>query len=161
MRLLLWKILFVIAVGNDMIHAHRAKRLVAFKKGSTFFARLNYKIASVPWTTIFAQATGFKAAWHLPDGTRTQRSIDDIHSTTALMYESHGLNGAACLASNICELFKKSNNKNGVIGKIIKLLSGASNTNWTHAEDYPLLNCEQHRTLCPLQLIGVDGFTEA
>lgn len=40
MRLLFWNILLVMAVCSDSILANRAKRFVAFKKGSTFFVSI-------------------------------------------------------------------------------------------------------------------------
>ncbi|XP_015110391.1 uncharacterized protein LOC107036763 [Diachasma alloeum] len=159
MRLLFWIVLFVMAVGCDFVRSHRAKRVVAFRKGSTFFYRLNYKISSIPWTTIFAQASGFKVAWPLPDGTRSRRSLPDLHSAAEHMYESHGFDGHACLVQNICEALNYARQRGGAIGKILKLLASASNSNWTDAEN-PLVDCEQHRAPCPLQLISVDGFSE-
>lgn len=54
-----------------------------------FQYRLNYKINSLPYTTIFAQAAGFKAAWELPTTgePRNVRSVPDIHECAELVYE--------------------------------------------------------------------------
>jgi len=53
-----------------------------------FQYRLNYKINSIPNSTIFAQAAGFKAAWELPTGgPRNVRSVPDIHKCAELVYE--------------------------------------------------------------------------
>jgi hypothetical protein len=50
---------------------------------------LNYKINSLPNTTIFAQAAGFKVAWKLPVAgeTRHIRSVHDIRECAELVYE--------------------------------------------------------------------------
>ncbi|KAH0549489.1 hypothetical protein KQX54_009728 [Cotesia glomerata] len=87
--------------------------------------RLNYKIASVGWTTIFNQASGFKVSWHLPDGTNTKqkRSIYDLHDDIKFLYQSHGLNGQSCLARNICEAMRYAKREDGVMAKILKLLA--------------------------------------
>ncbi|XP_026826237.1 uncharacterized protein LOC105282172 [Ooceraea biroi] len=138
----------------------RPIRSLAFREGSTFFYRFNYKINSLPYTTIFAQAAGFKAAWKLPAAGehRHIRSVSDIHEYAELMYESHGFNGRSCLLKNICQALQYTERKDGVVRKILKLLAGSYINNSTWHED-PLF-CERHIRDCPLQLIGFNSFAE-
>ncbi|XP_012232297.2 uncharacterized protein [Linepithema humile] len=126
-----------------------------------FQYRLNYKINSLPYTTIFAQAAGFKATWELPTTGRPRniRSVTDIHKCTELMYESHGFNGRSCVLKNICQALQYAERQDGIIGKILKLLAGSYINNSTWHED-PLF-CEHHTRNCPLQLIGFNGFLES
>jgi hypothetical protein len=53
--------------------------------------RLNYKVNTLPYTTIFAQASGFKVAWELPAGQQFGKarkvSFDDLHEGASLVYE--------------------------------------------------------------------------
>ncbi|XP_077267211.1 uncharacterized protein LOC143900096 isoform X2 [Temnothorax americanus] len=123
--------------------------------------RLNYKINTLPYTTIFAHAAGFKAAWELPTtgGPRNVRSVPDIHKCAELVYESHGFDGRSCLLKNICQGLQYVKRKDGVIGKILKLLAESYINNRTWHED-PLF-CEYHTTNCPLQLVGFNSFTES
>ncbi|RLU22105.1 hypothetical protein DMN91_006485 [Ooceraea biroi] len=125
-----------------------------------FQYRFNYKINSLPYTTIFAQAAGFKAAWKLPAAGehRHIRSVSDIHEYAELMYESHGFNGRSCLLKNICQALQYTERKDGVVRKILKLLAGSYINNSTWHED-PLF-CERHIRDCPLQLIGFNSFAE-
>ncbi|XP_057331712.1 uncharacterized protein LOC130671680 [Microplitis mediator] len=159
LRLLIFMAVLVLAVDVYSINAHRPRRSLAFRKGSTFFYRLNYKINSVAWTTIFAQASGFKVSWHLPDGAKQKRSVDHLHDDVKFLYDSHGFNGQSCLARNICEAMSYANRKDGVMAKILKLLARTSNTNCTHDED-SVLECQQYTEACPLQLISINGFPE-
>lgn len=55
----------------------------------SFQYRLNYKINTLPNTTIFAQVAGFKAAWKLPTAGeyRHIRSVPDIYGYAELLYE--------------------------------------------------------------------------
>ncbi|KAK0180187.1 hypothetical protein PV327_005856 [Microctonus hyperodae] len=122
MRLQLWIYIVTIVITIECGHGHRTKRRIAFPKGSSFFYRLNYKINSLAWTTIFAQATGFKVAWPLPDSSRTQRSIGNILDDINLLYESHGFNGPSCIAKNFCEALNYIKQKDGVLVKIIKII---------------------------------------
>ncbi|XP_074110853.1 uncharacterized protein LOC141535029 isoform X2 [Cotesia typhae] len=126
--------------------------------------RLNYKIASVGWTTIFNQASGFKVSWHLPDGTNTKkkRSIYDLHDDIKFLYQSHGLDGQSCLARNICEAMRYAKREDSVMAKILKLLARTSNTNCTNCTDEKDFQVECHRYTrrCPLQLISIDDFSD-
>ncbi|XP_034935142.1 uncharacterized protein [Chelonus insularis] len=159
MKLNLWTCFFMLAVDFDWTEAVRYKRVVAFQKGSSYFYRINYKINSVSWTTIFAHASGFKVVWPLPDGSRSRRAIENPHESIHLMYESYGLNGQTCLSSNLCEAINYAEHKGGIMSKILKLLARTSNANWTHVEDLTL-ECKQHMMACPMQLINVNSFFE-
>ncbi|XP_011166497.1 uncharacterized protein LOC105200562 [Solenopsis invicta] len=161
MRPRFWcSVYFILLATAGPTHSGRPVRALAFRKGSTFFYRLNYKINSLPYTTIFAQAAGFKAAWELPTtgGSRKVRSVPDIYKCAELVYESHGFDGRSCLLKNICQGLQYARQKDGVIGKILKLLAGSYINNGTWHED-PLF-CEYHTTNCPLQLVGFNSFTE-
>ncbi|XP_014470644.1 PREDICTED: uncharacterized protein LOC106742314 [Dinoponera quadriceps] len=151
--------LVLLAMTAFSAHSGRTIRALAFRKGSTFFYRLNYKINSFPYTRIFAQAAGFKAAWELPTGgLRIVRSVSDIREHAELVYESHGFNGRSCLLKSICQVSQYTEGQDGVIRKILKLLTGSYINNGTWHED-PLL-CERHVEDCPLQLIGLNSFAE-
>ncbi|KAL6255356.1 hypothetical protein P5V15_013694 [Pogonomyrmex californicus] len=161
MRPQFWcSVYLILFVTARFTHSGRPIRALAFRKGSTFFLRLNYKINSLPYTTIFAQAAGFKAAWELPTtgGPRNIRSISDIHECAELVYESHGFDGRSCLLKNICQTLQYARRKDGVLGKILKLLAGLYINNDTWHED-PLF-CEYHTRNCPLELVGFNSFTE-
>ncbi|XP_012529565.1 uncharacterized protein LOC105832831 [Monomorium pharaonis] len=161
MRPRFWcSVCLILFTTAELTHSGRPVRSLAFRKGSTFFWRLNYKINSLPYTTIFAQAAGFKAAWELPTtgGLRNVRSLPDIHKCAELVYESHGFDGRSCLLKNICQGLEYVRRKDGVIGKILKLLAGSYINNGTWHED-PLF-CEHHTMNCPLQLVGFNSFTE-
>ncbi|XP_032669355.1 uncharacterized protein LOC116843227 [Odontomachus brunneus] len=153
--------LVLLAAMTFPAHSRRATRALAFRKGSTFFYRLNYKINSLPYTVIFAQAAGFKVAWELPTtgGLRVVRSASDIREHAELVYESHGFNGRSCLLKSICQVSQYTKGQNGVVRKILTLLAGSYINNSTWHED-PLL-CERHARDCPLQLIGLNSFTES
>ncbi|EFN88511.1 hypothetical protein EAI_03140, partial [Harpegnathos saltator] len=112
----------------------------------------------LPYTVIFAQAAGFKAAWELPSSgePRVVRSVSDISEHVELVYESHGFNGRSCLLKSICQVSRYMNEQDGVIRKILKLLARSSLSNSTRHED-PLL-CERQASDCPLQLIRLDSF---
>ncbi|XP_029158870.1 uncharacterized protein LOC114931096 [Nylanderia fulva] len=155
-------IYFILLANLGFAHSGRPIRALAFRKGSTFFLRLNYKINSVPYTTIFAQASGFKATWQLPfagDSTRNIRSAPDIYECAELVYESHGFDGRSCLLKNVCQVLKYARQQDGVIGKILKLFARSYSNNNTWHED-PLF-CERHSNNCPLELIGFNSFTES
>ncbi|CAB0039795.1 unnamed protein product [Trichogramma brassicae] len=66
LRLLLLLLVAAVAVGVTS-GAQRHRRFVAFGKGSTFAYRLNYKVPLFKNNTILYQASGFKAAWQLPE----------------------------------------------------------------------------------------------
>ncbi|XP_051156500.1 uncharacterized protein LOC127278714 isoform X2 [Leptopilina boulardi] len=119
---------------------------------------MNYKINSFAYTTIFAQATGFKVVWKLPEGPgfRKHRSIRDIHENAKLMYESHGLNGQACLMKNMCETMEFIERQDGVVAKILKLLLWSSTENGTMNANP--LTCGHYANQCPLQFIGFNDF---
>ncbi|XP_072764778.1 uncharacterized protein [Anoplolepis gracilipes] len=126
-----------------------------------FQYRLNYKINSLPYTAIFAQASGFKTTWQLPTpgDSRNIRSVPDIHECAELVYESHGFDGRSCLLKNICQALQYTRQQGGVIGKILKLFARSYIDNDTWHED-PLF-CERHSKNCPLELIGFNSFTES
>ncbi|XP_018306182.1 uncharacterized protein [Mycetomoellerius zeteki] len=162
MRPRLWcSIYFILLAIAGPTHSGRPVRALAFPKGSTFFYRLNYKINSLPYTTIFAQAAGFKVAWELPTigELRKVRSVPDVHKCAELVYESHGFDGRSCLLKNICQGLQYARRKDGVIGKILKLLAESYINNGTWHKD-PLF-CEHHTMNCPLQLVGFNSFMES
>ncbi|XP_070521951.1 uncharacterized protein [Cardiocondyla obscurior] len=162
MRSRFWfSVYLVLFATTGSTHSGRPVRALAFRKGSTFFYRLNYKINALPYTTIFAQAAGFKAAWELPTtgGPRNIRSAPDVHKCAELVYESHGFDGRSCLLKNICQGLQYVKRKDGVIRKILKLLAGSYINNGTWHED-PLF-CEHHTANCPLQLVGFNSFRES
>ncbi|GAB1859660.1 hypothetical protein CAJAP_00739 [Camponotus japonicus] len=153
---------YLILLANlGFAHSGRPIRALAFRKGSTFFYRLNYKINSLPYTTIFAQASGFKTTWPLPTtgDSRNIRSVPDIHECAELVYESHGFDGRSCLLKNVCQTLQYAKQQDGVIGKILKLFARSYIDNDTWHED-PLF-CERHSKNCPLELIGFNSFTES
>ncbi|XP_076238606.1 uncharacterized protein LOC143181832 [Calliopsis andreniformis] len=160
MRLLFWTILWLSLVTvAEKVAAGRATRSLAFKKGSSFFYRLNFKITLFPTTTIFAQAAGFKVVWELPtDARRFGRSIADIHEAVELLYESHGFDGRSCLLKNLCEAMDYVSQREGVIAKILKLLVGPYVSDGKSILE--TVNCDIHVTNCPLQLIGLDTFVD-
>ena len=51
--------------------------------------RLNYKVNTVPYTTIFAQASGFKVAWELPSTESKGRALERgaVQDAAADLYE--------------------------------------------------------------------------
>ncbi|XP_050456260.1 uncharacterized protein LOC126853993 [Cataglyphis hispanica] len=150
---------FILLANLGFAQSGRPIRALAFRKGSTFFYRLNYKINSLPYTTIFAQASGFKTTWQLPTtgDYRNIRSLPDIHECAELVYESHGFDGRSCLLKNVCQALRYTRQQDGVIGKILKLFVRLYINNDTWHED-PLF-CERHSKNCPLELIGVNSFT--
>ncbi|XP_053996795.1 uncharacterized protein LOC128886175 [Hylaeus anthracinus] len=158
MRLLFWSLLCLGLVSSgELVTAARVTRSLAFKKGSSFFYRVNYKITILPNTPIFAQAAGFKMAFELPTGSvRVGRSIVDVHEAAELVYESHGFDGKSCLLKNVCEAMEYASQRDGVIAKILKILMGSYANNDDVSKD--LLYCDVHVTNCPLQLIGIDSF---
>ncbi|XP_017758791.1 PREDICTED: uncharacterized protein LOC108549785 [Eufriesea mexicana] len=161
MRPLFWSILcFTLITAGELAAAARATRSLAFRKGSSFFYRVNYKITSFSYTTIFAQASGFKLVWELPSGTtatRIGRSIYDVHRAAELVYESHGFDGRACLLKNICQAMDYVSQRDGVIAKIFKLLAGSYATNGSSVAP---LYCDVHVRSCPLELIDIDSFMD-
>ncbi|KYM80421.1 hypothetical protein ALC53_09160 [Atta colombica] len=66
-------------------------RALQFRHEMNALYRLNYKINSLPYTTIFAQAAGFKVTWELPTTgeLRNVRSVPDVHKCAELVYESN------------------------------------------------------------------------
>ncbi|XP_076682196.1 uncharacterized protein LOC143376153 [Andrena cerasifolii] len=156
MRLLVWSILcWSLVMADEAVAADRAVRSLAFRKGSSFFSRVNFKITLLPYTTIFAQAAGFKVVWELPSGgSRAGRSIAELHEDAELLYESQGFDGRSCLLKNLCETMEYVGHRDGVIGKIFKVLAGsyANNGNSTVDASY----CDIHVRNCPLQLVGID-----
>ncbi|KYN08167.1 hypothetical protein ALC62_00852, partial [Cyphomyrmex costatus] len=139
----------------------RNRALIETRRKNRHAYRLNYKINSLPYTTIFAQAAGFKTTWELPTtgGLRNIRSVPDVHKCAELVYESHGFDGRSCLLKNICQGLQYARRKDGVIGKILKLLAELYINNGTWHED-PLF-CEHHTINCPLQLVGFNSFMES
>ncbi|KOX71222.1 hypothetical protein WN51_04246 [Melipona quadrifasciata] len=160
MRLLFCILCFTLVTAGELVAAARPARSLSFRKGSSFFYRINYKIPSVPYTTIFSAAAGFKLVWQLPSGsevTRIGRSITDVHQAVELVYESQGFNGRSCLLKNICQAMKYVSERNGVIAKILKLLVGSYTSNSSSTEP---LYCDVHVKNCPLEFIGIDDFIE-
>ncbi|XP_076656679.1 uncharacterized protein LOC143361290 [Halictus rubicundus] len=162
MRLLFWRILcFGLVTASELVVADRASRSLAFRKGSSFFFRMNFKITLFPSSTIFAQAAGFKLVWELPTGTvRPGRSVSDVHEAAELVYESNGFDGRACLLKNVCEAMEYASRRDGVMAKILKLLVGSYAHNGSSAEDEEPILCDVHVRNCPLELIGIDSFIE-
>ncbi|KAK2586386.1 hypothetical protein KPH14_010673 [Odynerus spinipes] len=151
-------------VCGDTRIAKRTTRILAFRKGSTFFYRMNYKITSFPKATpIFAQAAGFKVAWELPTSNfldnRVSRSLPDVHESAELVYESHGFDGRSCLLKNICHILEYVRRKDGVMAKILKLLAGPYINNDTSTNAPPDF-CRVHVENCPLRFLGFDTFSE-
>ncbi|XP_033209728.1 uncharacterized protein LOC117168298 [Belonocnema kinseyi] len=160
MRILFWTTLCSLALTTiDTAAGARSKRAIAFRKGSTFFYRMNFKANVFTYTTIFAHAAGFKVVWPLPEGVGfgKHRSIRDIHESTELMYASHGLNGKACLMQNICQATEYVTRRDGVMAKIVKLLLGSSTENGTM--NVNPLECGHYANQCPLQFIGFNHFS--
>ncbi|XP_015182692.1 PREDICTED: uncharacterized protein LOC107069696 [Polistes dominula] len=130
MRLFVFCILYFNVFGyNHSEIVKRTTRIISFRKGSTFFYRMNYKITSFPEKTpIFAQAAGFKVAWELPTNNvldnRVGRSLAEIHKSAKLVYQSHGFDGHSCLLKNICHILEYVKRNDGVIAKILKLFVG-------------------------------------
>lgn len=161
MRFLCWTtLLYIMTSYNDTSANGRSKRILAFRKGSTFFYRMNYKINSFSYTTIFAQATGFKLVWKLPDGLgfKEHRPIRDIYENAKLMYESHGFNGQACLMKNYCEATEYIEKQDGMIEKILRLLLRSFIENGTMNANP--LTCGHYTNQCPLQFIGINDFSQ-
>ncbi|XP_076173198.1 uncharacterized protein LOC143149568 [Ptiloglossa arizonensis] len=159
MRLFWCLLCFELVITAKVVDANRATRSLAFRKGSSFFYRLNYKVTLVPYTTIFAQATGFKMVYELPTGVvRARRSIADVHEAAELVYESHGFNGRSCLLKDICQAMEYASQRDGVIAKILKILVGShGNSNGTSEDP---LYCDVHARDCPLELTQIDSFIE-
>ncbi|XP_033338313.1 uncharacterized protein LOC117227295 [Megalopta genalis] len=167
MRLLFWSILcFGLVTASEFVDAGRASRSLAFRKGSSFFFRMNFKITLFPSTTIFAQAAGFKVVWELPTETgrpgigRPGRSVSDVHEAAELVYESHGFDGRSCLLKNVCQAMEYASQRDGVMAKILKLLVGSYANNDAATEDEEPILCDIHVRNCPLELIGIDSFIE-
>ncbi|XP_076621776.1 uncharacterized protein LOC143342132 [Colletes latitarsis] len=160
MRLLFWSLLCLgLVTAGKLVTAARATRSLAFRKGSSFFCRVNFKITLFPETTIFAQAAGFKMAFELPAGAvRTTRSIVDVHEAAELVYESHGFDGRSCLIKNLCQAMQYTSQRDGVMAKILRILVGSYANNNSTSED-PLY-CDDHARNCPLQLIGIDSLID-
>ncbi|XP_008216056.1 uncharacterized protein LOC100679021 isoform X2 [Nasonia vitripennis] len=159
---LLLLLLLLLILGKDVDAAGRCKRALAFRKGSTFFNRLNYKVNIAPYTT-FAHASGFKFAWELPvrgEGAREARSttLQEIREAAESVYESHGFNGKMCLLKSLCQAIDYLAEKDGVLMKVLHLLSGSRSENGTSLLD-PLV-CGNYANHCPLHLIGFNAFTE-
>ncbi|XP_068976694.1 uncharacterized protein [Bombus flavifrons] len=160
MRLLFCILCFTLITAGELVVATRPTRSLSFRKGSSFFYRVNYKITALSYSTIFAHAAGFKLVWQLPSesaDTRIGRSISDVHQAAKLVYESHGFDGRSCLLKNICQAMEYVSQRDGVIAKILKLLIGSYTTNSSSMEP---LYCDIHVRSCPLELIGIDGFME-
>ncbi|KAG9431270.1 hypothetical protein HZU67_07245 [Apis mellifera carnica] len=183
MRLLFRAILCLTLVTAAQL-VTRPARSLSFRKGSSFFYRVNFKIAMFPYTTIFSHVAGFKLVWLLPTGaeiTRFVRSVDDVHQAAEIVYESlgnynpwnsgeevgflaegfpnlpnaaHGFDGRSCLLKNICQAMEYVSQRDGVIAKILKLLAGSYNGTTGNP-----VYCDVHVRRCPLDLIGVDYFT--
>ncbi|XP_043789438.1 uncharacterized protein LOC122713248 [Apis laboriosa] len=156
MRLLFRAILCLTLITAAQL-VTRPARSLSFRKGSSFFYRVNFKITMFPYTTIFSHAAGFKLVWLLPSGseiTRLVRSVDDVHQAAEIVYESHGFDGRSCLLKNICQAMEYVSRRDGVIAKILKLLAGSYNG----TADNPVY-CDVHVRRCLLDLIGVDYFT--
>ncbi|XP_014228637.1 uncharacterized protein LOC106653635 [Trichogramma pretiosum] len=173
LRLLLLLLVAAVAVGVTS-GAQRHKRFVAFGKGSTFAYRLNYKVPLFKNNTILYQASGFKAAWQLPEksdnyklqkpqpprsrrrwsnsgGYRRRIGSRDIRDTMHDLYESHGFDGKSCLAKSLCQSLELVERKDGVMGKIAHLLFGQSLADSLVCGNYASTD-EADR--CPLSLIG-------
>ncbi|XP_047361121.1 uncharacterized protein LOC124953590 isoform X2 [Vespa velutina] len=162
--LLLLILCAIVVAYSDPEIVKRTTRILAFRKGSTFFYRMNYKITSFPKrTTIFAQAAGFKVAWELPTSNfldnRVGRSLSDVHESAKLVYESHGFNGHSCLLKNICHILEYVKWKDGVMAKILKLFVGPYINNDTSTDASPDF-CRVHLENCPLEFQGVNAFSE-
>nr|XP_003700142.1 PREDICTED: uncharacterized protein LOC100881452 [Megachile rotundata] len=161
MRLLFWSILCATFItAGKLVTAGRPTRSLTFRKGSSFFYRVNYKLNTFAYTTtIFAHAAGFKLVWQLPSDTvRIKRSISDVHEAAELVYESHGFDGRSCLLKNICQSMEYVRHRDGVIAKILKLLVGSYGNNGSLSEDG--VYCDVHVRNCPLELVGIDSFIE-
>ncbi|XP_029037262.1 uncharacterized protein LOC114873263 [Osmia bicornis bicornis] len=159
MRLLFWSILCVTFItAAKLVAADRPTRSLTFRKGSSYFYRVNYKLTTFSYTTIFAHAAGFKLVWELPSGpVRIKRSISDVHEAAELVYESHGFDGRSCLMKNVCQAMEYVRHRDGVIAKILKLLMGSYGNNGSLQDD---VYCDIHVKNCPLELIGIDSFIE-
>ncbi|XP_066585093.1 uncharacterized protein [Prorops nasuta] len=155
-------LLLVLSTTASTASATKTKRALAFKKGSSFFYRMNYKVNTLPSTKIFAYAAGFKVVWQLPeshvDGKRSGRSILDIHDSAELVYESHGFNGKSCLLKNICQALEYVRWKDGVMAKILKFLTGPYINNGTVPGE--ILCLEDQIKNCPLLLTSINQFSE-
>ncbi|CAL7939727.1 unnamed protein product [Xylocopa violacea] len=162
MRLLSWSILcFTLIIAGELVAAARPTRALTFRKGSSFFYRLNFKVTLFPYTTIFSHAAGFKVVWELPSGPvgfrRRGKAIYDVHQAAELVYESHGFDGRSCLLKNICQAMEYVSQRDGVFAKILKLLVGSYATNSSSLEP---LSCDVHVRNCPLDLVDIDNFIE-
>ncbi|XP_015609924.1 uncharacterized protein LOC107274882 [Cephus cinctus] len=153
--LVLGLILLLGNVGGN----HRTKRVITFPRGSTMFYRVTYKLNMVPYSTLFAQASGFKVAWKLPvdSSIRISRSARDLHDMAEFMYERHGFDGRICVLKNICQAMERIRGHDGVIVKILKLIIG-SDGNSTSTVDS--LECDNYIDYCPLELNSVQGLGE-
>ncbi|XP_016904727.1 uncharacterized protein LOC107993045 [Apis cerana] len=154
---LLFRAVFCLTLITAAQLVTRPARSLSFRKGSSFFYRVNFKVTMFPYTTIFSHAAGFKLVWLLPTGseiTRFVRSVDDVHQAAKIVYESHGFDGRSCLLKNICQAMEYVSQRDGVIAKILKLLAGSHNGTTGNP-----VYCDVHVRRCPLELIGVDYFT--
>ncbi|XP_023245904.1 uncharacterized protein LOC111643050 [Copidosoma floridanum] len=119
----------------------RRKRYVAFRKGSTFFYRINYKVSTLPHTTVFTQASGFKVAWELPTGA------------------SYEFNGSTCLLKSLCQATISLGESDGVFKKMLDLLASSYGKNGSAPLDPSL--CKNYSHACPLHLVGLNFFAKS
>ncbi|XP_043288627.1 uncharacterized protein [Venturia canescens] len=88
---------------------------------------------------------------------RKRRSLDEIHEDAELLYERHGFDGEACLAKNICQALHYVRGKEGVMAKVLKLLTQKTSDDGTRFDE---IACQRHSSRCPLELVGVNDLLE-
>ncbi|KAJ8688555.1 hypothetical protein QAD02_024350 [Eretmocerus hayati] len=114
-------------VCNDEA-ATRRKRYLAFRESSAYFYKINYKASPLHYTTIVAQASGFKVAWPLPSGSSAShpkgRSLSRAEARESIrsLLDSHGFDGEVCLTKSLCQAMEYIREKNGILRKIFHIL---------------------------------------
>ncbi|XP_058792697.1 uncharacterized protein LOC131665096 [Phymastichus coffea] len=156
-----WALLALLALAAAA--GERPKRLAVFRKGSTFFYRLNYKVGALPYTSTFAQASGFKVGWPLPQATAGRRrqglSALELRDGARLLYDRHGLDGPACLTRSLCQTMRLLSKQDGALAKVLHLMAGSNGANNATSLLDPLV-CRNYANHCPLHSLGFAAFAQ-
>lgn len=115
----------LLVLGGETAREPRSFKHLAPRVGTKFFLRMNTKVDVVPYTPIFAYASGFRLNWDI----RAQDSSPlffigqrrQLHDTIAATLQGYGLQGRDCMMRALCELAHIQSHTD-IISNILKVL---------------------------------------
>ncbi|XP_026740947.1 uncharacterized protein LOC113506567 [Trichoplusia ni] len=139
---------------------HRNRRYLAFMNTTRFFMKVNFKVNSVPWNQLFAQAVGFRMNWDdPPDSYRYPRIYRrDVYDHVETLLDRNGLVGFHCVRRAICEI-QMIQNPN-IYHKLLKMLFRKISSTTERWHNSSPEECYTSLSSCPLSLLAVSPYTD-